>query len=230
MSKDRFSFYKEYPKSCDIKDFWGQVKRTVNGKPVSQAQIDMIVNAVINELDLRPNDRLLDICCGNGALSTLLFDQCEGGLGVDFSEYLISIAKKYFSHRPTHEYIFVDAVDFCCTPSKPELFTKALCYGSFSYIEEERAELLLQNLNKNFPNLSRVFIGNTPDKALVNEFFAKDSYDQSSISDPSSAIGIWRTSSDFASLANRCGWKAQIKKMPAAYYASHYRYDVILIK
>ena len=39
------TFYKEHPKTCDPEDFWGQVKRTVNGKPIPQAQIDMIVES-----------------------------------------------------------------------------------------------------------------------------------------------------------------------------------------
>jgi len=30
--------YKEYPKTLDPDDVWGQVRRTVNGKPVSEDQ------------------------------------------------------------------------------------------------------------------------------------------------------------------------------------------------
>lgn len=77
-------------------DFWVQVKRTVKGQPVSQDQIDMIVSAMTAALDLSPDDILLDLGCGNGALTTYFFHRCRGGLGVDFSEFLISVARRNF--------------------------------------------------------------------------------------------------------------------------------------
>ena len=228
MSKEKFSFYKEHPKTCSPDDFWGQVKRTVNGVPVSQDQIDLIVNAVVAGLKLNQEDTLLDLCCGNGALSDLLFEHCKGGLGVDFSEYLISVANKYFSVSPDQNYILQDVVEFCEHPITPYKFSKMLCYGSFSYIEHERAELLLSLLKSNFPNLKRIFIGNCPDKNLLAEYYGERNYVSGEESDPDSPIGIWRTQEEFITLAKRCGWQAGIHKMPGQYYAAHYRYDVIL--
>ena len=32
--------HKEYPKTCDPNDFFGQVKRTVNGQPISEEEIE----------------------------------------------------------------------------------------------------------------------------------------------------------------------------------------------
>ena len=230
MNKNKFSFYKDHPKTCNPEDFWGQVRRTVNGVPVSQEQIDMIVNAVVSGLELGKEDILLDLCCGNGALSTLLFKYCNGGLGVDFSEYLISIANQYFSKLPDQTYILQDAVDFCEDPVSPEKFSKMVCYGSFPFIEHERAEKLLVSLKNNFPNLQRIFIGNCPDKYLLGHFYGDRPFTLHTETDPDSPIGIWRTPEEFISLANACGWQATIHRMPHQYYASHYRYDVILSK
>lgn len=228
MNKERFRYYKEYPKTCEPDDFWGQVKRTVNGTPVSQEQIDMIVEAVKKGLELESRDVLLDICCGNGALSTLLFSACKGGLGVDFSEYLISVANKNFAKPPRETFLLQDAIEFCARPEAPEQYTKALCYGSFAYIEDARAQEMLALLKSNFPRLRRIFIGNCPDKALLGEFFRDREYTPGIEDDPDSLIGIWRTEAEFVALAARCGWRATISRMPEAYYASHYRYDVVL--
>ena len=230
MDKEKFKFYKEYPKTCSPDDFWGQVKRTVNGKPVSQDQIDMIVDAIVAGLELNQEDTLLDLCCGNGALSTLLFKHCKSGLGVDFSEYLISIANRYFADPPIQTYILQDVVDFCENPVTPHKFTKMVCYGSFSFIENQRVESLLRLLKNNFPNLKRAFIGNYPDKRFIADFYGNRRIEPGSENDPDSPIGIWRTEEDFISLANQCGWQAMIHKMPSQYYAAHYRYDVILYK
>lgn len=228
MNKEKFSFYKEHPKTCHPDDFWGQVKRTVNGNPVSQDQIDMIVDAAVTALELSRDDYLLDLCCGNGALSTLLFKHCRGGLGVDFSEHLISIANQNFSEPPSKTYILQDIVEFCENPITPHKFSKMICYGSFSYIEIERAEKLLCLLKSNFPNLRHIFIGNCPDKTLLSDFFAGRDVVPGIENDPDSPIGIWRTQKEFTSLAKRCGWKATIHKMPSQYYAAHYRYDIVL--
>ncbi|KTD33987.1 class I SAM-dependent methyltransferase [Legionella israelensis] len=231
MSNEKFMFYKEYPKTCKPDDFWGQVKRTVNGKPISEEQIKMIVQAVTTGLKLQTEDILLDLCCGNGALSFLLFESCKGGTGVDFSEYLISIARNNFvksSHHNCISYILQDVVDFCQNPIMPQKYTKALCYGSFAYLEYNKAEKMLLYLKNNFPNLKRVFIGNCPDKEKMDSFFSDKTYVPGIESVPDSPIGIWRTQKEFVSLAESCGWQIIIKKMPSNYYASHYRYDVLL--
>lgn len=230
MNKERFAFYKEHPKSCSPDDFWGQVKRTVNGTPVSQEQIDMIVDTVKSGLELKPNDILLDLCCGNGALSTMLFNTCNGGIGVDFSEYLITIANKYFAKPNSQVYILQDALNFCESPITPDRFTKMVCYGSFPFIDFDAAEQILFLLNTKFPNLERAFIGNCPDKDLVNIFYGEREYDVAILSNPDSPIGIWRTQEEFILLAERAGWNATITRMPTQYYAAHYRYDVILTR
>lgn len=230
MNKDKFSLYKEHPKTCQPKDFWGQVKRTVNGKPVSQDQIDMIVNAVVEQLELNQGDFLLDLCCGNGALTSLLVEHCQGGLGVDFSEYLIKVANENFAKPRVQTYILSDVLEFCESPITPEKFTKILCYGSFSYIESDRAERLLCLLVDKFPNITAAFIGNYPDKAKMLDFFGERDIEPGVENDPDSPIGIWRNDAEFKELANRCGWTAKIHKMPETYYAAHYRYDIVLTR
>ena len=79
--------YKDYPKTVPEEDFWGQVRRTVNGKPVPEEQIKMIVDAILAGLALRPEDNCLDIACGNGYLSSYLFPHCQSLFGVDASPY-----------------------------------------------------------------------------------------------------------------------------------------------
>jgi SAM-dependent methyltransferase len=227
MKEEKFSFYKEYPKTCREDDFWGQVKRTIRGVPVSDDQIEMIVDAVVDGLQLQRDDNLLDLCCGNGALSTLMFEYCKTGYGVDFSEYLISIANKNFaSHSQT--FICQDVMNFCMSTPRPERFTKAVCYGSFAFLEQAGATEVLKLLRRRFTNVKRIFIGNCPDKKSLHDFFDGKDYTDGIEDDPDSPIGIWRTEAEFISLAERCGWRAEFRKMPTHYYAAHYRYDVVL--
>ena len=225
---ERFALYKEHPKTCAPDDFWGQVKRTVNGKPVSEDQIQMILDAVTAGLGLTSEDFILDLCCGNGALSTRLFTQCLGGLGVDFSEALIKVAKANFEQLPDHRFIMDDVVDHVGAEPEPEKFTKILCYGSFAYLEAHRAEEMLSICHERFTNAATLYIGNLPDKDQMNAFFTERAYEEGIEDEPDSAIGIWRTQEEFRALAARTGWNIAFSTMPSHFYASRYRYDVKL--
>jgi SAM-dependent methyltransferase len=223
------TFYKEHPKLCDPEDFWGQVKRTVNGKPIPQEQIDMIVKAVLEGLELSINDALLDLCCGNGALTTYIFERCTGGLGVDFSEYLIDVARKHFLKRRNENFMLQDVVEFARTFPEPERFTKGLCYGSFMFLPTDSACELLRLLRSRFTSLLCLFIGNLPDKEKMTVFFSDRNYKPGIENDPGAPIGIWYTENEFIRLAAQSGWSARISRMPPSFFASHYRFDAVLI-
>ncbi|MBU0755219.1 MAG: methyltransferase domain-containing protein [Planctomycetes bacterium] len=229
MSEEKHYFFKDHPQTCDREDFWGQVKRTVNGKPVPQEQIDLIVKQVIDLLEIEKTDILLDLCCGNGALTTYFFSQCQGGLGVDFSEYLIDIAKKHFSKRPSEEYRLKDVLHYVRVEPNPERFTKAVCYGSFQYLAKDSAAEMLSVVRKRFSGLSRFCIGNVPDKDRLHDFIDDDKYSPGMEDLPSTPIGVWRSKKEFSELASENGWDSFFRQMPDKYFSAHYRYDVLLV-
>lgn len=218
----------EYARTRAPDDFWGQIRRTVQGKPVSDDQIKMIVAAIQSGLGMKPDDVLLDLACGNGALSHLLFGSCAGYLGVDLSEYLISVAKKNFEALPRYGFVAQGAAEYVRSEPRPERFTKALCYGSFSYFPAVDAAEVLHALFEKFINIETVFIGNLPDKDRAADFYKSKPPAADELLDSSSQIGIWRTRGEFAQLASDAGWKVRFLSMPAGFYASHYRYDGLL--
>lgn len=223
------SDFKEYPNTLSPTDFWGQVKRTVNGKPVSEQQITMIVESIRQALQFHPQDCLLDLACGNGALSRFFFGQCDEVLGVDFSEALINVARANFE-QPKRNFVLSDVGKYVTQEPVAERFTKVLCYGSFPYFPEETARLVLQRLHTAFHSVERVFIGNLPDLDRHGAFFSDERDHTHELKDPESKIGIWRSEEDFRMLAADCGWVADFRHMPKAFYAAHYRYDVLLTR
>ncbi len=218
-----------HARTRNAKDFWGQIRRTVNGEPVSNDQIALIVKTIQEALDLNKSDFLLDIACGNGALSQLLFTSCSRYLGVDLSEYLISVARDNFEKRPDYEFQNYDVAEYLEQEDEPERFSKVLCYGSFSYFSSENATNLLRSLSMDFANVECVFIGNLPDKEKAAEFYKREP-NMAELSDCLSQIGIWRTRDEFHELASNTGWKLNLTKMPSDFYSSHYRYDALLYR
>jgi SAM-dependent methyltransferase len=221
------SDYKHYPRTLAADDYWGQVRRTVNGAPVGEDQIQMIVEAIVGALQLRPTDVVLDLACGNGALSSRLYDSCAELLGVDFSEFLIAIAQEKFERLPRYVYRCDDAAHYTETEAEPTRFTTALCYGSFSFFSPDNSERVLTQLRERFTSVERVFIGNLPDRDLAHLFFAQGLPEDSLLDDHTEQIGTWRTKQQMTELAARCGWDASFSTMPPTFF-SKYRYDVLL--
>ena len=232
MQNDKAAYKKfdhnEYAKTRAPDDFWGQIRRTVQGKPVTEDQIRMIVDSVHAALRLKPDDRLLDLACGNGALSHRFFDSIAEYLGVDFSEHLISVARKNFEKLPLYRFVMQGAAEYVRQEPHPERFTKVLCYGSFPYFPAADAAEVLRTLYQKFTSVQAVFIGNLPDKDRAAAFYKENQVSAEELADHASQIGIWRTQDEFTRLAGEAGWKARFSFMPAEYYASHYRYDVLL--
>jgi cyclopropane fatty-acyl-phospholipid synthase-like methyltransferase len=225
--------HKEHPKTVDPKDYWGQVKRTVYGKPVSEEQIAMIVDALCQRLDLRVGgvDHMLDLGCGNGALASYFFDRVKTYQGVDFSEALIAIAKSDFERPDTHVFTLSDAEAYVArTETQPDRYNKVLCYGTFAYFKQEAAESILRNLHTRFPNVERVFIGNLPDLDRSHVFFKDRQPADGELTDFDSKIGIWRTKKQFSDMARAAGWGIEFTEMPSNFYAAGFRYDVTLYR
>lgn len=149
-------------------------------------------------------------------------------MGVDYSEHLVGVAKEYFEQAPKEIYALGDVVTFAANAPHADQFTKVLCYGAFQYLSFTQAADLLKLLNERFVNVRRIFIGNLPDKALLQQFYRDRAYTEGMENDPSSMIGIWRTREEFADLAGECGWRVKFFKMSEKFYASHYRYDAVL--
>ena len=204
--------------------------RTVNGKPVDEDQNVMIVDAVKSGLDLKQDDVLLDLCCGNGALTDRFFRLCRGGVGVDFSEALIEVARRNFQMLPDRSYELLDVEDFVCNYSENHNFTKGMCYGSFMYLPEKKAKTVLKSLYSRFKSVDHIYIGNLPDRELLHEYLKMKSITSTEYLDPTSPVGIWRTKSEFEAMAKNVGWKVSFSQMPASFYSAAYRYDALLYR
>ena len=234
MSNEKTDYKKfnfdEYARACAPDDFLGQTRRTVNGVPVSDEQIELILNAIRSALVLKQDDTLLDIACGNGALSQNLFGLCAGYLGADLSEYLISVARENFEVLPDYRFIQQGASEYVRLEPNPERFSKVLCYGSFQYFPPEDAKEVLETLFKKFTNVQKVLLGNLPDRSRAEDFYKENLPSTQELMDCGSQMGIWRTRAELAELAGNAGWKVNFTTMPAEFHASHYRLDVLLTR
>jgi SAM-dependent methyltransferase len=220
--------YDAHARSVAADAYWKQVRRTVGGEPVDEAQIDLIVTAIAAGLCLAETDVVLDLACGNGALSSYLFDRCAGLVGVDISPYLIEIAQNDFGRPPNYRFHAEDAVSYLKHERDPSRFTKALFYGAFQYFARADAVLALETLHRRFQRVSRVFIGNVPDKSRLAGFYRGEPPSEAELNDHEAQIGVWYLPQELEAIGHASGWRASVSSMPAQFYASRYRFDVTL--
>lgn len=221
--------YDSHARSCHPDDIWAQVKRTVRGKPLPDADIRLIVDSVCGLLALSPTDILLDLCCGNGALSHQWFSACAAGEGVDASPYLIDIANARFVEKNSR-FVQSEALTYVLDPRARKDFTKAVCYGSLQYFSRASAVRLLTAARDRLPDLCRIVIGNIPDLERAPDFFGTANLDPEMLSSPLSALGVWYSAREFTLLAEQAGWQCQLHRMPEGFHAAHYRFDAILVR
>lgn len=224
-----YADYEDYPRTLPRDDFWGQVRRTIYGRRISEADVAVTVAAIKDGLRLSSEDVLLDLACGNGALTARLFDSCRSVLGVDRSSYLIEIAKEYFEDAPRRSFKEADILTYLRGESDPQRFTKGLCYGSLHMLAVDAVRNMLSDLRRRFPNIERFFLGNLPDKERAHLFFGEAFEERRpDLGDPTSQIGVWWSESDLCALARACGWKARFSRMAPEVFSAHYRFDAVL--
>ena len=220
--KSRYD-YEERAAAQNRYDHWGQVRRTVNGKPVDEGQIELICDAIRNGLDINVKDSVIDIGCGNGALTYRFRGDVGRILGIDRSEYLVSIAKEDFQAENV-EYMAGDALSVLRSISNIDIYNKALLYGVFSFFDDELAGRLFEYI-ANHTKINRIFIGNVRDRALAEKFYKRE-VGVDELDDHTSSMGKWRTREYFIDVCKQFGWRASFSKMPKEFYANEYYFDV----
>lgn len=224
MSTSEFD-YTVRPKQFGRDEFWQQVRRTLNGKPVDESQIQLIVEQIVAALELRDDNSVLDIGCGNGALSVRLEPHVGRLVGVDYSDYLIGIAREYFqSERLNFE---IQRIEEMVVGRQFSGFDRALLYGVSSYLGDELLESLIVWYFATGGSL--MFIGNVRDRTCAEEFYRRMPT-QSELDDTTSSIGKWRRQDWFQDLAERHSIGIRFLKMPDHFYLSKYYYDVLFAK
>ena len=170
MSEDYI--HKHYPKTVGRTEFWKQIKRTVNGKEVSETDINHIINAIKTGLELNENDYLLDLGCGNAALGSYFFPLIKFYHGVDFSSYLLEVAKEFFYIPGKTTFQELDLNKRITSIKHYNEVNKVLIYGTAAYLQKQNLINLIRKLS-DFEKVDRIYIGNIPDKTLASKFFAK---------------------------------------------------------
>lgn len=146
MKQPLVKYYEERAATAAAEDFLSPVGHTLGGKPISNEQFEIMVAELCGLLDLQPNDRVLDLCCGNGVITQHFARIAETVIGVDFSDPLIGVAKAH--HQPNNVSYYVgDALNLLKTKGvEAPKFSKIVMNGALQHFSTRDFEVLIGNI------------------------------------------------------------------------------------
>lgn len=133
--------------NCDI-----TCLEELDGYENTTADVKEIAKQIVNELNIKETDRILEVACGAGGLAQYI--KCGEYVGIDYSTSLvkkhIQLLNNSVLHGEANDLIFKD-----------KTFDKVFCFGAFHYFpNEEYAKQAIAELKR--VAKEAVFIGDLP--------------------------------------------------------------------
>ncbi len=92
-----------------------QVQATANGEGLDAQQCALMTDAIVANLQLKADDCVVDLCCGNGCVTQQVASRCAFVDGVDFSDVLIQNARLHHA-SPNITYHVAPGCSFRASP------------------------------------------------------------------------------------------------------------------
>jgi SAM-dependent methyltransferase len=210
-------------------ELFRQVERTIGGKPEPADQVDILVRAIAQHLQLNVGDVLLDLCCGNGLITARLAALCQAVIGVDYSLELIETARERHAAANTI-YLHRMADDLKDTDFLKGSPSKVCMNAGLQYFTEPMTKRLLLSLRAlEQPNLA-FYITDIPDAGKIDAFYntpeRRAEFEHRRLAG-TEAVGTWWDRNHLIGLAAAAGFSAKIIEQDSRRATAHYRFDVL---
>lgn len=221
-------YFTERPSLFGETEFLKQVHKTVLGQPITPAQFSAQLSDIHNALQLNKMDFVLDMCCGNGIITTEMAKSCNSIIGIDFSEPLIKIANKYNKPENT-KYYCMSVLDEKIKGVAGKPFTKIYMYEALQHFAVKEVSSLLEIVTDIASPEAVIFFGGIPDEDKLWDFFdteeRREDYRirRSKNQDP---IGTWWKKNEIIELCQQKGFHCEILTQNTILHSAHYRFDI----
>jgi ubiquinone/menaquinone biosynthesis C-methylase UbiE len=206
-----------------------QVLRTINKQPITDEEFQAILMDIEEKLAVHKDDTVLDLCCGNGLITTHLASKCQKIVGVDFAHDLISQID--LNKHPNISTIIEDVrkVQF-----EKDVFDKIIIYAGIQYLSYKETIYLFESAIKWLKKGGVFFLGDILDQGRLWDFSnspERQALYFESIKNDTPLIGVWFDPQWLINLGKHIGFeKASVLAQPTYLPYSHYRFDTILEK
>ena len=230
MKKDYWpEFWKTHGKKSVDADEHFQVLRTKNKAPIEEERWQQTLGHILEQLELKATDDVLDLCCGNGLITREMSRNCRSVTCVD-------IAPELVDRIDTNLYPNITPMvgDIRELNLEPDSFDKIMIYAAIQYLDLAEAVEWFQHMHAALRDGGMLFIGDIPDRAKLWNFF--DSNEREAVHFESTKkreaiVGTWFEQDWLLKLAKYAGFKsAEIVAQPEYMIYAGYRYDMRVTK
>lgn len=224
-------YYGRRVSELDRTDYFRHVGHTVNGTPIPEAHFHLLLDQIASTLELKSEDALLDVCCGNGLFTRQLASKVRSVVGIDWSNALIEIAQTDQA-AGNIRYLQMDAhVIARLRAQYPEPFDKIVMYAALQHFTPgEFEDILPQMLDLASPNCA-IMLGFVPDEALKWRFYdtaeRQAEHERRRISG-TDTFGHWWARPDLTRICMALGLTCDFGALPKGTHAAKYRFNAII--
>lgn len=145
-----------------------QVARVKNQRQLGAEDTDTVIKHLTGLLDLKPTDRLLDLCCGNGLLTRQFAQKCEQVVGIDLASAMIESAR---THHSADNIQYFQGNTTEADSIAEGTFDKILLQFSFQYLSREEGEKAVRGMKKLLKPGGIIVLGDIPDWNKLHVFY-----------------------------------------------------------
>lgn len=229
MTEDLATAYDKRVMKGAAQDFLRQVGHTEGGAPITDRQLAAMTGDLETLLDLDPSDRLLDLCCGNGAVTVRLAPRVAACTGLDLSGHLIDVARKYNAPVNT-TYQQADLKRLAQVPPlEPEPFSKVLMHAALQHFRPADLEPLLRAILARCGPDPVIVFGFVPEHGKQKALFStlrKRLYRTYLQVTGQDVFGHWWSRRDLETVADKLGLSCSFHPVDASLAAAAYRFNV----
>ena len=240
MSKHWQSFWSNY-RSTDARtedDLFVQVGKTIALQPSPRDMFASMVERIVDRLELGGDDRLLDMCCGNGLISFELAQVAGHVTGVDFADHLIRAAK-VFKALPNIDYRVGDVAAPIAemiggaSGAAGNMPDKYLMNDALAYFDPQTLGMIVDNVcAARAGQPFRFLLTGIPNETLKWNFYdtperkLRHSENLRAGDDTNDGLGRWWEPAEIEGVCAQRGLQVRIENQPDA--ISNYRMDALI--
>ncbi|MFT7677000.1 MAG: ubiquinone/menaquinone biosynthesis C-methylase UbiE [Planctomycetota bacterium] len=205
-----------------------QVFRTLHREPIEQAKWEDTLAHISTSLAPGEQDRLLDLCGGNGLIAGALAKQCKDVVVVDISDGLLAHAGDRGANVRCLQGD-MRAVEF-----EDGSFERVLCYAALQYLTLDEAVALFERVYRWLTPGGSFFVGDIPDAGRQWEFFNSPErrsgyFSKLQVGEP--IVGTWFDRQWVSHLAAHAGFTGvEAVDQPESQIYSWFRFDLSCTK
>lgn len=228
-NRDWRAYWNAVGERAGPQEFFRQVGWTIGGQPVDDDQVALAVEAAQAALDLNSPDRLLDLCCGNGLVTSRLARSCASVYALDFSRDLIEAAIRYHS-GPNLRYLHGGVSDLNSAQLDGWQPNKVCMLVALQFFAAETLVRLIHAVSILTGHAALLYASDIPDIDHLYDFYdtleRRADYEQRRAAGIE-AIGTWWSRRHLAELFESKGYAVEFRELNRARCRAHYRFDLL---